>query len=116
MMNNHVPHLRARRARLWAISACLLLWNSAGAVVVFCLVGAESLPDTVARVKASIVGVGTYQRTGRPPARLLGTGFVVADGRHVLTNAHVVPTLPYEREQASLVVFVCSGADADLRV
>lgn len=116
MMNNHVPHLRTRRARLWAIGACLLLWNGAGAAEATRLVGAESLPDTVARVKASIVGVGTYQRTGRPPARLLGTGFVVADGRHVFTNAHVVPTLPDEREQASLVVFVGSGADPEMRL
>ena len=49
------------------------------------------LPDTIDRILPSIVGVGTLQKTRRPPARLLGTGFVVADGRHVITNAHVIP-------------------------
>src|SRR3569833_3332421 len=113
MMNNHVPHLRARRARLWAISAWLLLWNSAGAAEATRLVGAESLPDTVARVKASIVGVGTYQRTSRPPARLLGTGFVVADGRHVLPIAQKKPTQPKERKQTNQEENDSSSADPE---
>jgi serine protease Do len=52
--------------------------------------GAE-LPDTVVRVKPSIVGVGTMELTRRPPGRFIGTGFVVGDGLHVLTNAHVIP-------------------------
>ena len=53
--------------------------------------GNQPLVDTIARVKPSIVGVGTVQKTRRPPSILRGTGFVVADGRHVITNAHVIP-------------------------
>ena len=49
------------------------------------------LPATIDRVKPSIVGVGTVQKTRRPPYKIVGTGFIVADGNHVITNAHVIP-------------------------
>ena len=52
---------------------------------------AQSLPQIIKQVKPSIVGVGTLQATRRPPSRLSGTGFVVADGYHVITNYHVIP-------------------------
>ncbi len=52
---------------------------------------ASALPDTIVLVKPSIVGVGTVQRTRRPPGKFIGTGFVVANGRHVITNAHTLP-------------------------
>lgn len=75
----------------------------------------RTLPETVAQVKPSIVGIGTYQRTRRPPALLRGTGFVVADGRHVLTNAHVIPAID-PRSQETLVVFIGNGAEPALRL
>lgn len=53
-------------------------------------IGAD-LPATVARIKPSIVAVGTLVRTRQPPAQFKGTGFVVGKGRHVITNAHVLP-------------------------
>lgn len=53
---------------------------------------ADGLPETIARVKSGVVGVGTVQQTRRPPVKLLATGFVVTDGNHVITNAHVIPT------------------------
>jgi len=53
---------------------------------------AESL-DTIVRVKSSIVGVGSLERTRAPPFQFRGTGFVVADGLTVVTNAHVLPSL-----------------------
>jgi len=49
------------------------------------------LPDTIERALPSIVGIGTVQKTRSPSAKLVGTGFVVGDGRHVITNAHVIP-------------------------
>ena len=52
---------------------------------------ASELPETITRVKPAIVGVGTVQQTRRPPVKLLATGFVVADGNHAVTNAHVIP-------------------------
>jgi S1-C subfamily serine protease len=51
----------------------------------------DELPDTIAKVKPGVVGVGTVQQTRRPPVKLLATGFVVADGNHVITNAHAIP-------------------------
>jgi serine protease Do len=42
-------------------------------------------------IKPGIVGVATYSALRRPPMELMGTGFVVNDGLHVITNYHVVP-------------------------
>ena len=63
------------------MAALLVTWTSAAA----------ELADTVARIKSSIVAVGTVQLTRRPPGIFVGTGFVVGDGRHVITNAHTLP-------------------------
>jgi hypothetical protein len=40
---------------------------------------ADGLPETIARVKAGVVGIGTVQQTRRPPVKFLATGFVVAE-------------------------------------
>jgi S1-C subfamily serine protease len=54
-------------------------------------VGASAdMPATIERVKPSIVSVGTFRPTGNPQFTLKGTGFVIGDGNHVATNAHVV--------------------------
>ena len=47
------------------------------------------LPDILARIKPSVVAVGTFMPSRNPRAVFLGTGFAVADGRRVITNAHV---------------------------
>ena len=52
--------------------------------------GAQA-PAGIARVKPSIVAVGTFQATRVPQFRFRGTGFVVGDGSLVATNAHVLP-------------------------
>jgi len=49
------------------------------------------LADTIDRIKPAIVIVGLYSATGSPQFVLRGTGFVVGDGNHVATNAHVLP-------------------------
>ena len=49
------------------------------------------LADTVAKVKPSVVLVGTYLATDSPRFRLRGTGFLVGQGNEVVTNAHVLP-------------------------
>src|SRR3990172_4261350 len=64
------------------------------------------LPEAIARVKPSIVAVGTLQPTRRPPAQYLGTGFVVGDGRHVLTNLHVIPEIRDSQHRETLTIFV----------
>ena len=51
---------------------------------------AQNLADTIEKIKPSIVAIGTFQKTRRPPSIFRGTGFIVADGLHVVTNAHVL--------------------------
>ena len=50
-----------------------------------------ALPDIIDKIKPAIVAVGAFQKTRRQPSIFRGTGFVIADSLHVVTNAHVVP-------------------------
>ena len=86
----------------------LLLWFHAGAAF-------ADLPDTLARIKPGIVAVGTMQTTRAPPAIMLGTGFVVTDGRHVITNAHVLPASLDAERQEFLAVLTGSGQQGEVR-
>lgn len=52
---------------------------------------ADDLPAMIERSKPSIVLVGTYSPTDSPRFGFRGSGFVVADGNLVITNAHVLP-------------------------
>jgi S1-C subfamily serine protease len=70
---------------------------------------AGGLVATIPRIKPSIVGVGTYQELRRPPSRLLGTGFVVGDGLHVLTNNHVVRGRLNRAQKEALSIFIGVG-------
>lgn len=76
-------------------------------------VHAAGLADTVAVIKRSIVAIGTFQADRAPPVKFLGTGFAVADGSHVVTNAHVVPPLLNIEENEKLVVFSGRGDEAE---
>ncbi len=67
-------------AVLWAVLACLLLRAPAFA---------NDLPRTIEKIKPSVVGIGSYQKTRSPAVVFVGTGFVTGDGRSVITNAHV---------------------------
>lgn len=67
------------------------------------------MPDAIARVKPSVVIVGTFKATNSPRFGLRGTGFVVAsDSRGgsnmIVTNAHVLPNPTDSDAQAALVV------------
>lgn len=74
--------------------------------LVWCQAASAGLPETVARIKLSIVGVGTYQPSRTPPLRLHGTGFVVGDGNTVLTSAHVIPrVLDIEHNERVVALF-----------
>ena len=66
--------------------------------VLFCVVlsnkaypgsGEANLPNILNRIKPAVMAVGTYMPARNPRAVFLGTGFVVGDGRLVVTNAHV---------------------------
>ena len=65
---------------------------------------AQNLVRTVEMIKPSIVGVGTDSAIRTPSVELMGTGFVVADGRHVITNDHVVPQLLDAMNRERLII------------
>jgi S1-C subfamily serine protease len=67
------------------------------------------LPDTVARLRRSVVPVGTYSATDNPRFSFRGTGFAVGDGSLVATNAHVVPELAEVEQIARLAVLAGAG-------
>jgi S1-C subfamily serine protease len=71
-----------------------------------------NLPDTIARLKPSVVLVGTFKATNSPRFQLRGTGFVVGRGEQVITNAHVLPDNLEQGDAAALVVQV-RGRDGD---
>ena len=93
-----------------AMSAVLLTWLAAGVAP-----AAAGLPETIERVKPSIVAVGTFQRTRNPPFAFRGTGFVVGDGTVVVTNAHVLPDALQADQKETLVVLAAGTASADAR-
>ncbi|MDV7102914.1 serine protease [Vibrio sp. TH_r3] len=73
------------------------------------------LPETIASIKPSIVAVGTYSRLASPNSRFLGTGFAIANGQYVATNAHVVPEQLDLGKKQKLVVFVGQGRSPEIR-
>ncbi len=72
-------------------------------------VQAADLADTVDKMRASIVAVGTVQPAGRPPAKFHATGFVVGEGRQVVTNAHALPDFLDAPNKETLAVFIGRG-------
>ena len=73
------------------------------------------LPETIAQVRPSVVGIGTIQKTRVPKLKLQATGFVVADGLHVITNAHVLSGELQSSRGEHLVVLVGSGRKPGIR-
>lgn len=79
------------------------------------LVPDSGFPAVVARIKPSVVGVGTFQAIRAPQSSLMGTGFVVADGNHVVTNYHVVRDHQVPENKEYLSILVGSGNRVDVR-
>lgn len=75
---------------------------------------ADGLPNTVERVQPSVVSVATFMPTRNPRLRHLATGFVVEDGRLVVTNYHVLPEELDSRNLERLVVVSGRGTDTTL--
>jgi len=78
---------------------------------------AAGLPDLVARAVPSVVAVGTAYPPRQPNVRgdrgtYLGTGFVVGDGRRIVTNAHVIAVKLDRDNHQTLAVFSGRGATA----
>lgn len=82
----------------------------------FCNVSvAAELSETLMLIKPGVVAVGTVQKTRRPPSKFLATGFVVGDGRYVVTNAHVIPDLLAVEEMEHLAIFTGRGKQSEMR-
>ena len=60
--------------------------------------------EIIARVKESVVAIGTFERTRSPQFQFLGTGFAVNDGTVIVTNAHVVSQPRDTAHMESLVI------------
>jgi S1-C subfamily serine protease len=76
-----------------------------------------SLPDVIDKIRPSIVGVGTSYPPRQPNRKgnavsYRGTGFVVGNGRQVITNAHVIPENLDVDHNESLTIFFGRGAKA----
>jgi S1-C subfamily serine protease len=101
----------AGMARSYIVSALLCLWV---------LPAHAALPDTVDKIRPSIVAVGTVKPAKRanaagPALNYLGTGFVVGNGRQVITNFHVIPQKLDVDAMEALAVFVGRGGSGEAR-
>src|SRR4030067_2132923 len=88
-----------------------LIFSSGLSVLIFAVSvpGRADLPQTLVKVKPSIVGVGSIQPTRNPARIFYGTGFVVGDGLTVVTNVHVLPPV-LETAQLEQLVGLSGGA------
>lgn len=101
------------KTRSYVTAAELLL--CVGLLVLSRAIWGAELAETIAKIKPSIVGIGSFQKTRSPSTIFTGTGFVVGDGLHVVTNAHVVGReLDAERKE-SLVVLIGGAEEAEAR-
>jgi S1-C subfamily serine protease len=72
-------------------------------------VHAETLPQLIAKVKPSVVAIAIYSPTAAPRLKLMGTGFVIVPGNQVVTNNHVISSLPDESKNERYVVLSGHG-------
>lgn len=77
------------------------------------------LPDTIDKIRGGVVGIGTVFPNKGPDGRgqlptFRGTGFVVGNGRQVVTNFHVIQK-PLDNEKKELLA-VFSGEGKASRV
>ncbi|RLQ20733.1 serine protease [Seongchinamella sediminis] len=100
------------RVKQIGLGAVLLLWG----LTIPAALG-SSFPDVIDRVRPGVVGVGTAYPPRQPNRKgdavnYRGTGFVVGNGRQVITNAHVIPDKLDTDNMQTLAVFAGRGASA----
>ena len=71
--------------------------------------------DTISQIRLSIVGIGTAQKTRVPKVHVRGTGFVILDGLHVITNAHVIAGNLNTKKGEFLAVLTGVGSAVSVR-
>jgi len=76
---------------------------------------AQPLADTIEKIKPAIVAVGTFEKTRRPPGVFRGTGFIIKDGLHVVTNVHVLPEKLDSEKREYVAIFAMTGGTLDIR-
>lgn len=86
-----------------------------GWLVLLCgSVQASALVELIRDVKPSVVAIAIHNPTASPRIRFIGTGFVVGDGKQVVTNYHVIGKgLDEDRRESYVVV---SGSARNLTV
>lgn len=103
-MSAHLP-LPTRRRLLAGLAACSV------PCMLPAVARAATLQDTIAAAKPSIVAIGVASPLSSPKFRFAGSGFVVGNGRSVVTCAHVLPTLdPEKNETIGVAIPVDKGA------
>jgi S1-C subfamily serine protease len=70
----------------------------------------------ISQVKPSVVAIANYQPLAQPQLRFIGTGFVVADGRHLITNAHNIPDFLDPDKKESLAIVVAGDDEKSFRL
>ena len=73
---------------------------------------ASELPDTIDKVRPSIVSIGTIIPTRRPPGLFSATGFIVGNGQYVVTNLHAIPKVLNTEKKEVLVIATRQGNKA----
>ena len=76
---------------------------------------AFDLPDLIERARPGVVGIGTYEALRAPRHVLGGTGFIVGNGRQIITNYHVAHAQEDLLQKTQLVVFLGRGKSPDVR-
>lgn len=69
------------------------------------------LADVIEKVRPGVVAIGLYTPIEQNGNRVLGTGFVVGDGRQVITNYHVVAEILDPAIVQHYVVITGEGRD-----
>ena len=73
-------------------------------------------PDMVRKITPSVVAIATYSPLRSPRVVMRGTGFVVYDGLHVITNAHVLPRDRDLSHNEKINILIGRGKNPDRRI
>lgn len=105
------------------VSMRMILRSLSVCILVFLVSGGSlwaGLPDTIDKVRGSVVGIGSIFPSKRldgstSPLTFKGTGFVVGNGRQVVTNYHVIEKPLDDKKREKLAVFSGKGRSAKVR-
>lgn len=77
--------------------------------------GRVEFMDIVRKITPSVVAIATYSPLRSPRIVMRGTGFVVYDGLHIITNAHVLPKDIELKHNDKITVLIGRGSNPDSR-